>query len=183
MTHLLFPGRHHLLTNFQLEYLTRVTTGDPSTLRDVNDQPLCDAGAIETIIWAVTSANHSNTRRNPLSSNRREVAIEAFATQLDAESFVYLIDDIGATTRFADYVLKRIEVNSQGRFRLTPENTIVGCSTPEIIEMYEQLGFQVLPVELQDRTSDTYCAATPWEVLMAIVRAGEEGRDCPRSRL
>ncbi len=174
---LLFPGRHHLLTNFQLEYLTLVTSGDPAALRDVDGQPLGLAQPLDTVVWAVTSANHANTRRNPLPAHHREVAIEDFAGQLDVPSYVYLIDDIGPSPHFAEYVLKKIDVDSQGRFRLTPESAVVACSTPEVIALWEKLGFRVLPVELLDRRAGTYAAETPWQLTDALARAGVEGRD------
>jgi hypothetical protein len=174
--HLLFPGRHHLLTDFQLDCLTWATHGDPAELRDVNGAPLELKSRIESVIWAVTSANHSNTRRNPLPAHRREAAIEEFSRELDVPSFVYLIDDVGHTPRFAQYVLKKIEVDSQGRFRLTPENTIVGCSTPPVIAMYEAMGFRVLPFELCDRDKETYHEQRPWELIEALVQAGLAGK-------
>lgn len=136
MTALLFPGRHHLLTNFQLEYLTLATKGDSRELLDVAGKPLELAEPIDAVIWAVTSANHSNTRRNPLPAHRREAAIEELADLLDVPSFVFMIDDIGATPRFAEYVLKKIEVDSRRQFCLTPENCVVACSTPAVIEQY-----------------------------------------------
>jgi hypothetical protein len=173
MTYLLLPGRHHVLTVFQLQYLTKVTGGDMATLPDVNGKPLKLHSPIDTIVWAITSANHSNTRRNPLPANRREVAIEDFASQLDVVSYVHLIDDVGASERFAEYVLKKIEVDSQGRFRLTPENTVVGCSTPEVIALYERLGFRILPMELRDRESLSFAAETPWHLVQSIF-AGEQ---------
>ena len=58
----LFPGRHHLLTRFQAGYL----------------RELAGAGAT-TVVWAVTSANHENTKRNPVPYHRREAAIERFS--------------------------------------------------------------------------------------------------------
>jgi hypothetical protein len=177
MTCLLFPGRHHLLTNFQLEYLTLVTSGDPAALRDVGGKPLSLHQPIDTVVWAVTSANHANTRRNPLPAHHREVAIEDFAAQLDARSYVYLIDDIGPSPHFAEYVLKKIDVDSQGRFRLTPDNAVVACSTPEVVTLWEKLGFRVLPVELLDRRAGTCAAETPWQLTDALARAGVEGRD------
>jgi hypothetical protein len=177
MTWLLFPGRHHLLTNFQQEYLTYVCGADPAALRDVDGRPLSGFAPVDTILWAVTSANHSNTRRNPLPSHRREAMIEDFADQVEADSFVYMIDDVGTTGRFAEYVLKKIAVDSNGRFRCTPENTVVGCSTPAVIALYEKLGFRVLPVELADRKAETFRAETPWQLLQRIVAAGREGRD------
>lgn len=180
MSHLLFPGRHHLLTNFQAEYLTLLTSGDPASLRDVNGIPLGLCDRIDTVIWAVTSANHFNTRRNPLPSYRRVAAIEEFASALDADSFVYMIDDVGHTAHFAEYVLKKIAVESNGRFTLDPQNTLVGCSTPAVIDMYAQLGFKILPFELADRAAGTYAAETPWQLLMHIVEAHRQGRDWHR---
>jgi hypothetical protein len=174
--HLLFPGRHHLLTQFQMEYVTWATCGDPVELRDVNGAPLELASPIESVIWAVTSANHANSRRNPLPANRREAAIEEFARDLDIPSYVYLIDDVGRSPSFAEYVLKKIEVESQGRFRLTPENTIVGCSTPGVITMYEALGFRILPFELAHRNTETYLAHRPWELIESIVQTGLAGK-------
>src|SRR5262245_16405115 len=107
---LLLPGRHHLLTSDQLEFLTLATGGGAP-----------GSGPIDTLVWAITPANHANTRRNPLPGHRREIAIEELASLLDVPSFVYHIDDVGSSPRFADYILKKVEVDSQGRFRLTPD--------------------------------------------------------------
>ncbi|MBW3596478.1 MAG: class I SAM-dependent methyltransferase [Planctomycetes bacterium] len=177
MTHLLFPGRHHLLTGFQLDYLTWTTSGDPAELRDVDGKPLDLATPIDAVIWAISSANHANTRRNPLPAHRREAAIEEFARDLDVPSFVYLIDDLGHTPRYAEYVLKKIEVDSQGRFRLTPENAVVGCSTPQVIAMFERLGFRILPFELTDREQETYADLRPWDLIESLVETGLAGRE------
>lgn len=174
---LLLPGRHHLLTNFQLEYLARVLSRAPATLSDVDGRPLELAEPIDRMIWAITSANHSHTRRNPLPAHRREVAIEEFADELPTESFVYLIDDLGHSPNYAEYMIKKIEVDSAGRFALTPQNTVVACSTPEVIELFERLGYRVLPLELADRNGPTWSAETPWQLMDRLVVAGLAGRD------
>ncbi len=161
-------GRHHTLTNFQADYLVRVVGHDPTTLLDINGQPLPFAEPIQKIVWAITSANHSNTRRNPLPANRREVAIEDLSSDLQIESLIYSIDDLGNNDRFAEYVLKKIEVESRGKIHMTPENTIVGCSTPPVIAMYERLGFRILPFELTDRGTPSFSAKTPWECVQEI---------------
>jgi hypothetical protein len=168
MTYLLFPGRHHTLTKFQADYLANVVGRDPSTLLDVAGQPLTLTEPIQKIVWAVTSANHSNTMRNPLPANRREVAIEDLSSDLQIESLVYSIDDLGNNGQFAEYVLKKIEVESRGKLQLTPANTVVGCSTPPVIAMYERLGFRILPFELTDRTALTFSGKTPWECVQEI---------------
>jgi hypothetical protein len=177
MTYILFPGRHHLLTVFQAEYLNRIIQGDPEWMIDVAGRKLILTEPVRAVVWAVTSANHSNTRRNPLPAHRREVAIETFSSELLAPSLVYLIDDVGTSDRFADYVLKKIEVDSQGKCKLTPENTIVACSTPEVIAQYEALGFRILPVELCDRENVEFREDPPWKVLQKwIERSVEQNR-------
>lgn len=157
--HLLLPGRHHLLTNHQMAILTLLTQG------------LSAHGPVETLLWAITSANHSGTRRNPLPANRREVAIEEFSAQLEPTSFVYHVDDIGHSERFADYVLKKIEVDSQGRFLLSASNTLVATSTPEVAEQFRRLHFPLLALDHPEP------ARQPWEILDALVAAGLAGAD------
>jgi len=65
--YLLFPGRHQLLTNFQFNYLYKLIEGDLKNELDINGNITQINDRVEAIIFAVTSANHSNTRRNPLS--------------------------------------------------------------------------------------------------------------------
>ena len=137
----LFPGRHHLLTRFQAQYL-----------QDLN----------RTVVWAVTSANHQNTKRNPIAYDRREAAIERFSAQTGLRSLVVPVFDTMHTDRFADVTLKNVEA-VLGR-RLTPEDTVVACSTPEVAAMYEELGFTIAPVEAgADPPPDR-----PWHVLLRL---------------
>lgn len=170
MTYVLFPGRHHLLTEFQATYLKQIIAGDPSVMIDVDGKQVSLSDPIEAIVWAVTSANHSNTRRNPLPAHRREVAIENFSSALTVPSLVYLIDDIGTTDRFAEYVLKKIDVDSAGTVNLTPANTLVACSTPEVIAQYESLGFTILPVELSNREKVEFSDDPPWKIMQDWIR-------------
>src|SRR5689334_13697927 len=92
MTHVLFPGRHHVLTRFQAEYL--------SQFRDL------------IVLWAVTSANHENTKRNPVPYHRREAAIERFSVLTGLRSVVVPVFDTAPTERFAEVTLKNIEVTT-----------------------------------------------------------------------
>jgi hypothetical protein len=86
--YILFPGRHHLLTRFQASYLESLAS--PST----------------TVVWAVTSANHENTRRNPVPYHRREAAIERFSVQTGLRSVVVPVVDTAPTDLFASVTLK-----------------------------------------------------------------------------
>src|SRR5262249_52316585 len=138
-------------------------------LRDRQGRPL--PAPITALIWAVLSANHAGTRRNPLPGHRREVAIEDFAAHLDVPSFVFHIDDVGQSSRFADYIVKKIDVDSLGRFRLTPQNAVVATSTPELSEQFSALGLAVFPMEGDGPEP------TPWAILQELVAAGLAGRD------
>jgi hypothetical protein len=67
--YLLFPGRHHVLTRFQASFLREQARG-------------------KTVVWAVTSANHHTTKRNPVAFDRREAAIERFSVGTGIRSLV-----------------------------------------------------------------------------------------------
>ncbi len=177
MSYVLVPGRHHLLSNFQETYLTTLLNTPPGELKDLDSKPLKLSDKIDTVIWAVTSANHSNTRRNPIPGHRREVAAERFGDNLNGDTFVYLINDLAYTPKFAEYVLKTINVNSLGKHNLAPENCVIAVSTPSVIEMYEKLGFQILPLELEKRDPPSYHTERTWEIVELIVQANKESKD------
>lgn len=164
---LLIPGRHHLLTQFQYNYLTGILASPLQNVLDINGHPIQKYGKIEAIIFAVTSANHSNTRRNPLPFYMRALAIDEFGENLPVPVYIYGIDDVGHVKNFSDYTLKRIRHESEGLFQLTPENTLVLCSTP-VLEMYERNGFTILPAELKDRKNWHYQEVLPWTVVEKI---------------
>ncbi|OLB79367.1 MAG: methyltransferase [Actinobacteria bacterium 13_2_20CM_2_71_6] len=142
--YVLFPGRHHLLTRFQADYLRKMV------------------GDGVTVVWAVTSANHQNTRRNPVPYDRREAAIERFSMAEGLRSLVVPVFDTAYTERFAEVTLKNIEATVG--VSLTVEDTVVACSTPEVADMYARLGFRIAGVE-----ADCYpVPARPWEVLLRL---------------
>jgi SAM-dependent methyltransferase len=145
----LFPGRHHLLTRFQAEYLSRFEAG--------------------TIVWAVTSANHENTKRNPVPYHRREAAIERFSLLGGLRSLVVPIFDAAPTDAFAEVTLKTIAVATG--LDLTPADTVVACSTPEVAALYQRLGFPIAPVEADPTLRTT--PERPWDVLLRLA-AGDE---------
>src|SRR5579871_3472009 len=60
--YLLIPGRHQLNTQFQFEYLSSLVTSGLVNAKDIYGKELNIDKPIEAIIFAVTSANHSNTR-------------------------------------------------------------------------------------------------------------------------
>jgi hypothetical protein len=165
--YLLFPGRHQLLTNFQFEYLHRIVNTGLSEIKDVNGQSLNISEKITAIIFAVTSANHSNTRRNPVAFYLRALGVQEFVRELNVPAYIYGVDDVGSLSNFASYTIKRVRHESEGLFELTPANTLVLCSTP-VLDMYENLGFKILPAELTDRTTWSHKTLLPWDLVEKI---------------
>ncbi|OHV04972.1 methyltransferase [Mycobacterium talmoniae] len=164
LRYVLFPGRHHLLTRFQARYLADLLGG---WLTDATGAPLTFTDDA-VVVWAVTSANHQNTRRNPVPANRREAAIEAFSQREGLRSLVVPITDVPATDRFAEITLKAVQHATAGRAALRPENTVVACSTPGVAALYQRLGFRIAPVE-RDHPEHP---AHPWQ-LLDLVAGGD----------
>ncbi len=157
MRYILFPGRHHVLTRYQATYLrgllgTRV-----------------DADA--TVLWAVTSANHHTTKRNPVPYSRREAAIERFSVLEDLRSLVVGVMDTPPTDDFAEVTVKAISASTGDRVVPSPDTTLVACSTPEVAKLYAGLGFEVAGVELDARPDDE--VARPWDVLLMLASGND----------
>lgn len=162
MTTILFPGRHHILTKFQEEYLIDLVING------------IEGKKVERIIFAVTSSNHENTRRNPLPLYLRTIAITELAKKLACEVKIYPIPDISMTNKFAKIVLRQI--NYQSGEKLSPENTILACSTPGVIELFKKEKFENLPVELVDAEKGVYSQLRPFEVINLLVKSGKSWR-------
>ncbi|WP_239153334.1 class I SAM-dependent methyltransferase [Virgisporangium aliadipatigenens] len=152
MRHVLFPGRHHVLTRFQAEYLAGLANSD------------------STVVWAVTSANHENTRRNPVPYHRREAAIERFSVMTGLRSVVVPVFDTAPTERFAEVTVKTIAVATG--LELTPADTVVACSTPEVAALYAALGFPLVGVEADQE----HPVERPWDVLLRLADGDETWR-------
>ncbi|WP_414696592.1 class I SAM-dependent methyltransferase [Pengzhenrongella sp.] len=159
ISYLLFPGRHHFVTAFQVAYLQAALRGE---VRDADELPVaCDDGA--QVVWALTSSTHSGTRRNPVPAHRREAMIEAVTCVEGIPSLVAPIADVPDSDRFAGNVLLSVALTTGAR--LTPANSAVACSTPAVAAQYAELGFRVLRVE--DGHPDN--PPRPWDILELMV--------------
>lgn len=148
-----------MLTKFQQQYLRDIVrTG-------FNGRP------IGSIIFAVTSSNHENTRRNPLPLYLRVMAIEEFSRDIQADIRIYPIPDIKQSDKFASYVIRQIFY--QGGLDLNSNNTILGSSTPSVINMFKQLGFENAPMELTSLEPETYSTLRPYEVIDELIKSGK----------
>lgn len=137
------------MTRFQAEYLKGIA-GDA------------------TVVWAVTSANHQTTKRNPVPFDRREAAIERFSVAEGIRSLVVPVNDTPPTDEFAEVTVKAVAAGTSDRVVLTPENAVVACSTPEVAKLYAGLGFEIAGVEAGTEE------ARPWDVLLMIAAGNEE---------
>lgn len=168
--YLLFPGRHHLLTRFQHEYLSMLGSEGLWGAIDIHGKALDTQATIKCLIFAVTSANHHQTRRNPLPLYQRAMMIQDFSSDFPFPSNLIPIEDIGHSEDFAEYTLKKIEAESDGRLQLNPENTIVLCSSP-VFKLYENLGFRILPVERLPGESEKFLSKQPWQILESVAKS------------
>jgi SAM-dependent methyltransferase len=174
MSYLLFPGRHLINTTFQERYLKRLfsepSSSWPGFLRGRATLPQPPA----EIVFAITSANQENSRYNPIPFHIRAIGVDRFARHLQADiPFRYRILGIphyGHTKNFAAFTIKEIADQTEQTIRLTPENCLVICSTPEVIQLYQDLGFAVAPAELAEKEKPP----TPIEIIREI---GERGAD------
>ncbi len=180
MAFLLFPGRHLLNTAFQKEYLDRIlplSLGEMdivgSGLEDKEDK-------IHEIIFAVTSANQSSSRYNPIPFWARVVAIDRFA-QAFRKHFGVSYRIIGIphyppSEHYVDFLLKEISENTYDKLNLTPANTLVLCSTISLIDTYQAKGFSVLPAEYNVKTK-AYTALTPIDIIRQFSNSKNESLD------
>jgi hypothetical protein len=60
------------------------------------------------VIFAITSANHKGTKRNPLDLSKRTMLLDCFGEMLKVGTFQYPIDDIPESQNFAAYIIKKI---------------------------------------------------------------------------
>ncbi len=157
---ILFPGRHHLLTSFQPDTLKSLV------YHGINGKP------VRRIIIAITSANHENTRRNPLPLHLRTMAIQECFRDIGCEVKIYPIPDIAPTKQFAQYLLSQIRY--QGGETLHPSHTLLACSTPNVIALFAKLGFAHHPMELVSVAKNAYSTLRPFEVINCIVKADKQ---------
>ena len=180
MSYLLFPGRHLVNTRFQEDYLKRLLSTKPSELSGLITGR-CQLNVPPTeIIFAVTSANQENSRFNPIPFHVRSIAVDRFARDLRQRvPFRFRVVGIphyGHTQNFAEFTVKEIANQSEQAIKLTPENCLVLCSTPEVIRLYQALGFAIAPAEAAEPDPKP---VTPIEIIREIGSRGAEWAQAP----
>ena len=175
MSYLLFPGRHLVNTRFQESYLKRVLSTKPTELsgfiagsRELSKPPA-------EIIFAITSANQENSRFNPIPFHVRAMGVDRFARNLRQQTAfrfrVFGIPHYGHTRNFAEFTVKEIAYQSEQIIKLTPDNCLVLCSTPEVVRLYRELGFAIAPAEAAEPEPKP---VTPIEIIREVGSRGSE---------
>ena len=160
--YLLIPGRHQAITQFQTNHLHDLLNS-------------VDAERTAEVVWAITSANHSGTQRNPLSGSRRLGMIEAVSSIEKLPSQVFRITNMTQKPQFAHYVIEEVRLESKGKVNMTPENTLVICSTKSVAEQYKQLGFTIDTAEFNE-TFSHQLSPRPWDVVEEVIKSGSQWR-------
>ena len=106
---------------------------------DMDGRPL--AGRIDRVVFAVTSADHSLTRRNPLPFFARAMALHELGANLGIDLLVYGIPEAGNRSDFAEYAIKTIFHESEAPVSLTPDYCVVACATG-VADLYRKAGFR-----------------------------------------
>lgn len=177
MAYLLFPGRHLILTKFQEEYLWEILRLPATKLNLIGDKKWADNDKLTSIVFAVTSFNQSHSRYNPIPFSERAINIDRFMRPFK-ESIgigynIVGIPHFNPTDKFVEYTIKEISERTEYDLKINPDNTIVLCSTPALIEQYRALGFSILTAEY-DFESQIFNQDTPIELLKKIVEKGED---------
>lgn len=177
MAYLLFPGRHLVNTRFQEEYLFGMLQ------RPIADLPVVGetrpVGQLNEVIFAVTSSNKQNSRYNPVPFHLRAIGVDRFARRLQEALqigfWIVGVPHSAPTGAFADHTLKEIHEQTEGALDLTPENTVVLCSTPAVARQYQALGFSLLLAELDhlDDGPPAFRAPQPIALVQRLAEVGE----------
>jgi cyclopropane fatty-acyl-phospholipid synthase-like methyltransferase len=156
---ILFHGRHLLHTTFQERALAALA----GRLKD-------DGGAVE-VVFAVTSANHANSRFNPVPFHYRSIGIDLFARAvlepIGVKWHIIPIPHMTPTVRFAERIIAHAKAASEGALSIGPQNTIAFCSTVPLIVQFKHLGFEVDTAEYDLRTRQNI-ARVPQDILKAF---------------
>jgi SAM-dependent methyltransferase len=180
MSYLLFPGRHLVNTNFQDQYLKRLLTTKPTEVPGMIPGSCALNEPPTEVIFAITSANQENSRFNPIPFHIRAVGVDRFARELRFQQpfryRVFGIPHFGHTQNFAEFTIKEIANQSEQAIKLTPENCLVLCSTPEVIRLYQDLGFSIAPAEMAETEPHP---RTPIEIIREIGDRGCEWASSP----
>ncbi|PSO45863.1 MAG: hypothetical protein BRC25_00550 [Parcubacteria group bacterium SW_6_46_9] len=176
MANLLMPGRQIITTKFQEEYLKDICRTPISQLDLYGDFVGSEGEVIDEVIFAITSANKSNSRYNPLSLADRAIGVDRFMRPfydfLDVSYDIAEIPHYQPTDKFAQHVISHCNLQLEGN-KITPENTIVFSSTESVVELFRDCGYAIACGEW-DPKKGVYTNKPPRDILDDFMESGRE---------
>lgn len=182
MAKILIPGRHLITTQFMVSYLESLLKNGLSKSTILGDWE--GDGAIDHVIIPITSANQRGSRYNPVPLYARIIGLERTMAPFRAShnlrvSFIP-VPHINHSENFSAVTLKYVGAHLGEN--ITPDNTLIWCSTKPVYTQYQALGFNILPAEWDIQT-DKYKALAPNDILSALAHAGEGHKTVPEYTL
>ena len=172
---LLVPGRHHIATRFQASFLFRFFKAGFDGELDTRGDPL--EGRPDTAVFAVTSADHAWTRRNPRPFHMRAIALSELGSSIGIDMRVFGIEEAGRRPDFAEDTIQTSSHASEGELDLRPDTCVVACAT-EVGALYEELGFRVWAAEADPRSGGEEAGAVaPWRIIERIAESPDWRKD------
>jgi SAM-dependent methyltransferase/nicotinamide mononucleotide adenylyltransferase len=142
----LLLGRFHAVTRAQHDWIASLATRED----------------LERLVCVITSADHADTRRNPLPVAVRERLVGP-SLEASGKPFVTVaVNDIANTEAWVDHVVR--SVSQSAKVALAPSNTVVLTANREVDALFSRAGFSVASHEVS--------GVTPHELVQAVV----EGR-------
>jgi SAM-dependent methyltransferase len=151
MTQLLIIGRWHAVTRDQeAALLAQITAAAPTRL-----------------LFVITAADQSGTKRHPLPADFRGEMVREMAAPLGYPFEVHAVTDTADAAGWVRHVEAAVRASSRGRRQLNPRNTAVLSGNPDVLGLFGLAGYRTLPAEFH--------GAMPFDVFGAIV-AGSDWR-------
>ena len=167
MSTLLIPGRHLITSEFMVSYTKSLL--EKGIVAHTHLGEWNGSDKIDHIVIPITSANQRGSRYNPVPLYARIIGLERTFASFRASHKVRIsfipIPHIGQSDNFAATTLKYVEAHLGSP--LTPQETLVWCSTKNVYSQYQTLGFTILPAEF-DTEVETYSELPPNDILQAL---------------
>jgi SAM-dependent methyltransferase len=172
MTNVLIPGRHLITTAFMEEYLEKILSDGLDKMTILGEYT--GEEKVEHIIIPITSANQHGSRYNPVPLYARVIGLERTMSLFRQKynihiSYVPIPHNVG-NIDFSELTLKYVAAHLDKE--LSPDDTVVWCSTPSLITQYREHGFTVLPAE-QNEQMDSYESLPPNEILSSLAKSDD----------
>lgn len=170
MATVLIPGRHLVTSAFMVSYLQSLLEKGIVAHSVLGEWKGDDV--IDHIVIPITSANQRGSRYNPVPLYARVIGLERTCAPFRASHHVRVsfipIPHVGNSEQFAALTLKYVAAHLTEN--VSPDNTIVWCSTEGVYRQYQALGFSILPAEF-DPIRQRYGELAPNEILSALTAA------------